>query len=47
MPASNSSWGARGLPSSGTPAGEPDRMMPFGFSRWNASSASVKGAISE
>jgi hypothetical protein len=25
--------GARGLPSSGTPAGEPDRMMPLGFIR--------------
>ena len=38
-PLSNSTCGARGLPSSGTLAGEPDRMMPLGLSRWNASSA--------
>jgi hypothetical protein len=46
-PLSNSAIGARGLPSSGTPAGEPERMIPFGLSRSNASSAIVNGAISE
>jgi hypothetical protein len=40
-PLSNNTCGARGLPSSGTLAGDPDRMIPEGFIRANAASAWV------
>ncbi len=45
-PLSKISWGTRGLPSSSTEAGEPERMIPLGCIRAKASAAVVKGAIS-
>src|SRR5438874_2635345 len=38
--------GARGLSSQVTEEGPPDRMIPFGFSRWKASSAALNGPLS-
>ena len=45
--ASKKCCGARGLSSHITDDGPPDRMMPLGFSRSNASSAALNGAISQ
>jgi hypothetical protein len=45
-PASKKCWGARGESSHITDAGPPERMMPLGFNRSNASAAALKGAIS-
>jgi hypothetical protein len=39
MPAVNTSCGARGEPSSGTEAGPPEKMTPFGRMRAKASAA--------
>ena len=46
-PAENTSCGARGLPASGTEAGPPEKITPFGFSRAKASEADWNGAISQ
>ena len=46
-PAVNTQSGARGVPNSVTHAGPPERMTAFGFSRSSASSALLKGTISE
>ena len=39
--------GARGLSASVTDAGPPEKMTPFGWSRSNASSLALNGAISQ
>ncbi len=43
----NTQSGARGVPNSVTLAGPPDRITALGFSRSRASSALLKGTISE
>jgi hypothetical protein len=46
-PLSNMPCGARGLSASVTEAGPPEKITPLGWSRSNASSAALNGAISE
>jgi len=45
-PLSKITSGARGLPSSSTEAGEPDRITPLGAIRAKASAAALNGTIS-
>jgi hypothetical protein len=45
-PESNTACGARGLPSSTTEAGPPERITPLGRIRAKASAADWNGAIS-